>query len=77
MVRRSAKEFKRLTGEKASFDESKPIKLLSFLRTVQKTLEDCGFAEGLAARVLYYLFGGKCRTSTRHDSRREPIPQGV
>ena len=61
LVRRGAKEFKRLTGERTSLDGSKPIKLLSFLRTVQKTFNDGGVSEGLAARALYYLLGGEAQ----------------
>ena len=61
LVRRSAKDVKRLTGERASFDGSEPIKLLSLLRTVQETFDDGGVSEGLAARALYYLLGGEAQ----------------
>ena len=82
LVRRSAKEVKRLTRERASFDGSKPIKLLSFLRTVQEIFDDGGVSEGLAARALYYLLGGEAQdfytsrvvTGTNPSGGDKPTP---
>ena len=82
LVRRSAKEVKRLTGERASFDGSKPTKLLIFLRTVQETFDDGGVSEGLATRALYYLLGGEAQdfhmsrvtTGTNLSGGAKPTP---
>ena len=61
LVRRSAKELKQLKRERASFDGSKPIKLLIFLRTGQETFDDGLVSEGFAARALYCLLGGEAQ----------------
>ena len=82
LVRRSAEEVKRLTGERASFDGAKPIKLLFFLLTVQETFDDGGVSEGLAARALYYLLGGEAQdfyssrvtTGTNPSDGAKPTP---
>ena len=82
LVRRNAQEFQRLTGGRATFDGSKPIKLLSFLRTAQETFADGGVSEGLADRALYYLFGGgaqdfytsRVTTGTNPSGGAKPTP---
>ena len=82
LVWRSAKEVQRLTGERATFDGSKPFKLLSFLHTVQETFDDGGVSEGLAARALYYLLCGEAQdfytsrvtTGTNPSGEAKPTP---